>query len=200
MEQASACIAIKKSIQMPQRFVSPTFDFNFMKCTYLVFILLAFTACDQSRPKEESLANAKKQAAEKVSKYPDHVGDIAFDDALDDPEFKTCQGQIPQYYALGPKYRVDNDVLLSHFGSVNPSPGQETVYHTIRFVVNCKGEIGQLREETMNNDYQAATLHQSMKEELRSKLLAFDQWPQGRDYYQYLTFKIEAGKIKEVLP
>lgn len=157
-------------------------------------------ACGKAE-REKASGTAKPTAATKpASKYPEHVGDIAFDANLDNPEFETCQSIIPQYYALGADYRVDNDVLLSHFGSLEVSQNQPLTYHTIRFIVNCKGQTGRYRAETMSAEYQPATLDPKVANNILDKLKAFERWPEGRDFYQYLTFKIEDGKIKEVLP
>ncbi len=144
---------------------------------------------------------AHKTAKSAMAEYPDHVGDIAPDPELDNLDFKTCsKGKIPQYYALGADYRVANKVLMDHFGTVTLPDNTPKGYYTIRFVVNCEGRIGRLREQSMNTDYQEMEFRKDLKATIRTRLLAFDQWPQGRDFYQYLTFKIEGGKISEVLP
>jgi len=171
-----------------------------MRYASILALLLILFSCGKTRQKETTESPKSEPIAKEVSKYPNHIGDIAFDESLDDPEFKPCQSSIPQYYALGADFRVDNDVLMSHFESVSPSQKQETAFHTIRFIVNCKGKIGRLRVETMSAEYQVTVLDSIMSSDIREKLLAFDQWPQGRDFYQYLTFKIEKGKIKQVMP
>ena len=171
-----------------------------MRSTLLLILMLWLSACGGTG-KEEATNSVKATATTRpASKYPEHVGDIAYDEAIDSPDFEPCQSQIPQYYALGADFRVDNDVLLSHFESVPTSEVSALTYHTIRFIVNCKGQIGRLRIETMDADYQATVLNPQVAEAIKARLAAFDQWPKGRDFYQYLTFKIEGGKIKEVLP
>lgn len=162
----------------------------------MFFTCLLLLACNGNK-KELPVSTMKPGIVE----YPDHVGDIAPDPDLDDPAFETCRKtRIPQYYALGADYRVPNKQLMDHFGTIDLSHSTETGYFTIRFLVNCKGKIGRLREQSMTTEYEKMTFGTELKDAIRNRLQAFDQWPEGRDFYQYLTFKIEQGKIREVLP
>ncbi|GAB5526587.1 MAG: hypothetical protein Roseis2KO_44590 [Roseivirga sp.] len=169
----------------------------YLRTLTIVFLTGLLFACTED--KKEQVGNITKSQTG-IVEYPDHVGDIAPDPDLDDPAFETCSSRIPQYYALGPDFRVPNEQLMEHFGTVSLSDKTTTAYFTIRFIVNCKGKIGRLREQSMTTDYKALSLDQDLKTAIRNSLLAFDKWPTGRDFYQYLTFKIEQGKIKEVLP
>lgn len=171
-----------------------------MRLPFLFALFFLLLSCGGNGGNQSSGEAESKPIAQPVSKYPEHIGDIDFDATIDDPGFETCQSRIPQYYALGADYRVDNDVLMSHFESVKSDKIQTLTYHTIRFVVNCKGKIGRIRQETMTGNYEAANLEPVVQNELLEKLKAFNQWPTGRDFYQYLTFKIQGGKIMEVLP
>ena len=171
-----------------------------MRSTLLLSLMFLLLACSKTEKEKTTDSSQTTASTKPVSKYPEHVGDIAFDATLDDPDFKTCQNIIPQYYALGADFRVDNDVLMSHFESVEINKNQSLTYHTIRFIVNCKGETGRYRTETMSGGYQPANLDFAVAENILERLKSFDQWPEGRDFYQYLTFKIEGGRIKEVLP
>ncbi|HEY5825628.1 MAG TPA: hypothetical protein VIT44_14740, partial [Cyclobacteriaceae bacterium] len=89
------------------------------------------------------------------SKYPDHVGDIAFDAKLDDPEFRICaeHSVYLQYYNFGKgvQYKGEKPAIEEHFKEVysNKMPS-ETGYITIRFVVNCAGKTGRFRVQEMN--------------------------------------------------
>lgn len=89
---------------------------------------------------------------------------------------------------------------MDHFSTVALSGITDSGFHSIRFIVNCEGHVGRLREQSMDSNYQEIQLAESLKKAIKNKLLSFDQWPTGRDFYQYLTFKIEQGQIKEVLP
>jgi len=76
----------------------------------------------------------------------------------------------------------------------------------LRFLVNCEGKTGLFRLQHMSQDLKDTVLD----EELENKILKFtkslDGWMPKEikglqvDYYQYLTYKIENGKVSEVLP
>lgn len=167
---------------------------NLRTFSLILFTGFFFTSCG-SEKKEQLTAVAE------IAQYPDHVGDIAPDPELDDPEFQPCrESRIPQYYALGANFRIPNKQLMDHFGTIDTTDKTGTGYFTIRFIVNCQGKIGRLREQSMTTGYQETALDAELRQAIRDKLLEFSQWPTGRDFYQYLTFKIEQGQIREVLP
>ncbi|UHO38471.1 hypothetical protein H5J24_23705 [Chryseobacterium capnotolerans] len=154
------------------------------------------------------------QAEKKTSKYPDTVGDVAFDDKLDEAGFKKCGAGKDrpfsfQYYH-GPKmfdYKGEKIAIAEKLKKENIySEKKISGYITIRFLVNCEGKTGLFRLKHMNSDLKDFALD----EELENKLLTFtkslDGWMPKEieglkvDYYQYLTYKIEDGKVSEVLP
>lgn len=79
-------------------------------------------------------------------------------------------------------------------------------YITVRFLVNWEGKTGLFRLQHMSSDLKDTVLD----EELENKILKFtkslDGWMPKEikglkvDYFQYLTYKIENGKVSEVLP
>lgn len=170
---------------------------------FLLISLALLSSCgskptDNQTTEGEGKAEVQKPA---IAKYPPHIGDIAFDPQQDTSDFKPCNSlRIPQYYALGADFRVPNEVLMGHFGTASLPANDQTGYYTIRFIVNCTGKTGRYREQSMSVDYQNMKFDSAFTEVIKSRLVSFDQWPQGRDFYQYLTFKIEQGKITEVLP
>ena len=148
--------------------------------------------------------------SEKSSAYPEHVGDISFDEKLDDSLFNICtKGRIPQYYefGMGLQYKGEKPAINEHFKKLkNIELKNETGYITIRFVVNCEGKTGRFRIQEMNNDYQPRTFSKELVENILSLTKQLDGWIAGGDanhafdYYQYLTFKIEEGKLIEIMP
>ncbi|BAP33846.1 uncharacterized protein CHSO_4809 [Chryseobacterium sp. StRB126] len=154
------------------------------------------------------------QAEKKTSKYPDTVGDIAFDDRLDEAGFKKCGAGKDrpfsfQYYH-GPKmfdYKGEKIAVKEKLKKENIySEKKVNGYITVRFLVNCEGKTGLFRLKHMDSDLKDVVLD----EELENKLLEFTKSLNGWmpkeieglkvDYYQYLTYKIEDGKVSEVLP
>ena len=162
----------------------------------LLFILLGGVVGCQSPPNEE---------------YLRHVGDIAFDPELDDPNFEVCnEKSTQQYYAFsngfqykGEKTKIREEV---HAAYTAPNDATQNGYITIRFMVNCKGQTGRFRVETMDRDFQPF----QFKDESAAKLLKIVQslkdwniaYYEGKpfDYYQYFTFKINSGQIEAILP
>lgn len=153
------------------------------------------------------------QAEKKVNKYPNTVGDIALDEKLDEPGFKKCGAgkDAPfsfQYYnGKGFNYRGEKIAIAEKLKKENIYTKKEiNGFVTVRFLVNCEGKTGLFRLKSMNSNLKEEILD----EELQNKLLEFtkslDGWASKElegfkvDYYQYLTYKIENGKVSEVLP
>jgi hypothetical protein len=140
-----------------------------------------------------------------------NVGDISFDELKDDPSFKICNSQeIFQYYNFdGVKYKGDKNTLRNEIFSLikADSLNRETGYLTIRFIVNCEGKTGMFRIQEMDAAYKATQFSDKTKNHLLSVTKRLNGWKKfefdpgkGSDYYQYLTFKLEEGVVKEILP
>ena len=77
---------------------------------------------------------------------------------------------------------------------------------TIRFIVNCQGQTGRFRVQGMSYKYNEKTFNKNLTSQLLSLTKQLDGWIIGEnggkkfDYYQYLTFKIEKGKLIEIMP
>ena len=149
------------------------------------------------------------QKNQNTNDYPENVGDIAFDRSLDDPSFKVCnEKQIPQYYNFGGlRFKGEKPKIVEHFKNFKEinTPG-ETGFITIRFIVNCEGKSGRFRIQEMDNDYRTKSFRNEIRDQLLALTKSLDGWIIARneahnfDYYQYLTFKIEDGKLIEIMP
>ncbi len=143
--------------------------------------------------------------------YPLQVGDIQFDEKLDDPDFVICDEiRMAQYYHFSPglqykgeKIAID-DFIRSRFS--NQFADGETGYVTIRFIVNCNGQTGYFRVQQMGMDYNEKQFRSALVKELLELTKQLDGWipamyeETAMDFYQYLTFKIEDGQLTEILP
>lgn len=146
------------------------------------------------------------------SKYPTHVGNVEFDEKIDDPNFKKCLSDgayAYQYYhdGTGVKYKGEKLAIIRQLEQQNIKSSKDiNGYITIRFLVNCEGKTGLFRMQQMDNQY----LEKEQDRKFSAKILSFtkqlDGWIpkeiEGKkvDYYQYLTYKIEHGKVSEILP
>ncbi|AZA91515.1 hypothetical protein EG343_13150 [Chryseobacterium nakagawai] len=154
------------------------------------------------------------QAEKNRSKYPDTVGDIAFDSKLDEAGFKKCGAGKNKHFSFqyyhGPQkfdYKGEKNAIVEKLKKENIySEKKINGYITVRFLVNCEGKTGLFRLKHMNSELKDIALD----EELENRLLKFTTLLNGWmpkeieglkvDYYQYLTYKIEDGKVSEVLP
>lgn len=151
------------------------------------------------------------QTENTISSYSKFVGDINFDEKVDDPEFKKCgihQDFSFQYYHengfqfSGEKYRILEELSSKNIYSTENFDG----YIIIKFIVNCEGKAGMFRVQQMNMNYQKMEGNHQMIKKLLDFTKSLTGWlpkeyrGEKVDYYQYLTYKIKDGKITEILP
>lgn len=139
------------------------------------------------------------------------VDDIVPDAKLDGG-FTLCnkEEEAIQYFNdgkgfeyTGGKYTLDS-IIFSGFKQVDlPSA---TGLIRIRFMVNCRGESGRFRLIGMDPAYQEKSFDRSVTDQLLSVTKSLNGWPPKQwkntsvDYYQYLIFKLERGKLIQILP
>jgi hypothetical protein len=169
----------------------------------LIFIsLLCFIVSCQTGEK-----NKDKQT------YLRFVGDIESDSILDNPKFKTCNGDEHafQYFNTGKglRYKGEKTALVSTIqNSYKPvkSVKNQSGYIRLRFIINCKGEAGRFRVLSSDFDYQDKEFDKAIVNQLLTIVRGLDGWEimirneKSLDYYLYLIFKIENGRIIEILP
>lgn len=151
------------------------------------------------------------QTEKAVSKYPSHVGNIEFDEKLDNPNFKRCLDEkyVFQYYndSKGFQYKSEKRGIEKEILTLNlPENKEANGYITIRFVVNCEGKSGMFRMQQIDNEYKEYTFDKKLSDQLLNFTKKLNGWipkeieEKKVDYYQYLTYKIENGKVSEILP
>lgn len=165
----------------------------------IIYLFLFFIICQIDAQKFEN-------------KYLNNVGDIQFDPKIDDPNFKICNPDISfQYYNFpkGFQYKGEKYEILRIWKekySTIVSSSKETGYITIRFLVNCEGKTGLFRIQQMDKNYNATFFNEDFVNIILKFTKELDGWSVNKykeqkvDYYQYLTFKVEDGIIKEILP
>ncbi len=147
--------------------------------------------------------------------YPRMIGDIEFDAQIDTSNFELCNSEkmAVQYYAYtkhtgnkpyaNEKHEIDQ-LFRNSYDSEKVKKQSGLV--RIRFMVNCKGEAGRYRILGMNKMYQKIEFDLSITDQLLSITKRIPKWNPFytetliRDYYMYLIFKIEQGKLVEILP
>lgn len=151
---------------------------------------------------------------EEKEPYLRWVGDIEFDAKRDDSDFQLCfsDKDIRQYFnfSKGVQYKGEKPAIVQYFTEhYRPVSSNKSGLLRIRFVVNCKGQTGRFRVKSMNADYQPMEFEPGISNQLLDLTKKMDGWlpiemeqmdNMKLDYYQYLIFKIQNGKIIEIMP
>jgi len=163
---------------------------------FFLFLLSCFAACSQN--------------STDVQKFPEQVGDITFDAAIDDPAFTVCNPKVVfQYYNTGSYYKDHKKEIAQYFTSRYVRPADtlyQTGYLTIRFIINCKGETGRFRMYELDGNYQPFHFNQKIGEQLMALAKQVKGWQPALykektyDSYQYITFRIRNGNIITITP
>lgn len=144
--------------------------------------------------------------------YLRHIGDIEFDAAKDDVNFQLChEDQFAlQYFNFSKGFQYDGEKhnILEHLNKhYQPTISEKNSgYLRIRFIVNCMGEAGRFRHISANYKYEEKVFDKAVVNQLLQLTKELSGWPimkeedQPRDYYQYLIYKLDKGKIIDVLP
>lgn len=154
----------------------------------------------------------EKEVVPPPKPYLRWVGDIEENPALDSKDFKLCNGDknAYQYFntSLGFQYKGEKKKVIETFQQqYRPVKGnKESGMIRIRFLVNCKGEAGRFRVLEADQNYQKTKFDDKIVQQLLDITKQLDGWvPMADkgvpiDYYLYLTFIIENGNIKSILP
>ena len=140
-----------------------------------------------------------------------HVGDIVFDPAIDNHDFKVCHpDKIFQYFnnGSGPEY-LNEKIGLDEYFFARYSPVElfeENGMIRIRFVVNCEGKADRFRMIACGPNYQEKVFDNRITNQLMNLTQSINDWPVKKynkgagDYYMYLIFKIMDGQLIDIMP
>ena len=125
------------------------------------------------------------------------------------PNFKPCNDDLPigHYSSAGFNIFDNNKAHFKRFIQSN----FKSVHYTdngilnLRFIINCKGEVGDMEVNQLNNDYQLTEMNNDLVEEIIQLTVEKENWvisnnKHDSDKYMYLIFRLEDGKIVEILP
>ncbi len=144
-------------------------------------------------------------------KYLRWVGDIAFDPKTDKKDFHLCTPEdIKQYhnFAFGFLYKGEKIALEQEIRSQYKAEtaAAQSGWLRIRFIVNCKGETDRFRIIGMDENRKPVTFDNSISDQLLRITKNLQGWlilpdqNAPNDYYMYLIFKLDNGKLKEIMP
>jgi hypothetical protein len=138
------------------------------------------------------------------------VGAIFYDSALDNPNYYLCdEMNIMEYYQVNPKFKEGHNSVRHYFKEEIKTlrfSAETTGLLTIRFVINCRGEIGRVRSFGIDSNYKSIMLNQKKVNLISDHIKQMPNWTQeeydGKKYdsYKMISFKIKNGIITEILP
>lgn len=142
-------------------------------------------------------------------KYHHDVGYLSPENRDFSPNFKRCSDYRPRGYYSSIGFNIfDNN--KAHFKRFFQSNFKSSHYTdsgmlNLRFIINCKGEVGDMEVNQLNNDYQLTEMNNDLVEEIIQLTAKKENWvisnnKSNNDKYMYLIFRLEDGKITEILP
>ncbi|AUC82651.1 hypothetical protein [Lacinutrix sp. Bg11-31] len=144
--------------------------------------------------------------------YQNYIGYIDQDKALLKDKYELCEdgfiqrtynGSALEGYNINKKHYRDQ--LFSQFNTNNYN---DSGYLNFRFLVNCEGNAGWFEIIEMNLDLEETPLNKDLVDELltftsNSKHWNILKYPKNNkpyNYYNYISYRIENGKITQIIP
>jgi len=129
--------------------------------------------------------------------------------ALLNEDFNVCnENYIAQYYNTpelpypNGKNGFRNYINLAYVNNNYPDSG----YLNIRFIINCEGKAGRFVIHENNLDLEPNAFSEDLKNQLFKLTSEIKDWKpiflfeEARDSYMYVSYRIENGKITEIIP
>lgn len=153
----------------------------------------------------------KTYSQQKLSEldYQDQVGFLPPSNKDWSINFKRCSNNVPigHYSSTAPYIFRENKGKFRQFifESFNNNTFNDDGLLVLRFIINCEGAIGDVEENELNFDFEKKNLNDSLVEQLKELSFKPENWNfnltgKPLDYYMYLIFRIENGKVVEILP
>ena len=137
------------------------------------------------------------------------VGWIKFDPQRDNPSFKICdEYNIQEYYQVNPRYGEGAKSIREYFEGIDSELGLSksfSGYITVRFLINCQGEVDRVRVAAVNSNFISESIHQEDSVLLVNAVKNMGLWTPGveggikYDCYKHIIFKLENGILKDIL-
>ncbi len=143
-----------------------------------------------------------------TDRYTQRIAYIDSDTTILSKNFKTCGEYIFDYYNPERARYSDGKNGLRKFivNNFNTKNYTDSGYLNIRFVINCEGETG--RYVVYENDLNLVPkkFDPQLTKELLKLTLSLKKWNPNIingnkvDSYMYISYRIEDGKITEIIP
>ena len=152
--------------------------------------------------------NAVPTAIYEIPSTNHNLSYIPFDARSDNPNYRICDstsigsGRNRLQY-VGGKNKLRKDIASKYVYS----QGYETFsgYIVIRFLVNCEGEVGRYRAQSLNLDFSPLSAPSGLLKHSIELIKSLDNWTKSpvadseKEYSKYINLKINDGKIQHVL-
>ncbi len=133
---------------------------------------------------------------------------IKYEASVDHKELNICNKNILSHYHSLTDYveskKAIKKELLPLINEKNIQFDSKNGYVTIRFIVNCNGEIGLFRANEIDAEMKAANYSSATINELTNIVSTLNNWEikphNGNKYdsYYFINFKIEEGQITDI--
>lgn len=142
--------------------------------------------------------------------YKKYIGYINKEKALLNNTYKLCDdgGIYNTYSGAGLKaYKGSKKRFRNHINATfNDNSFTDSGYLNFRFLVNCEGNAGWFEIIQMNLDLKETSLNKVMVDSLFKitsnpenwEIIEYNEAP--RNYYMYVSYRIENGKVTEIIP
>lgn len=134
--------------------------------------------------------------------YIEYEGKVEFDSIKEyfkENIYGTYSSTAPRIYN-GSKYQFKK-YILENF---THEAFQDNGYLILRFYINHKGDVIIHETIELNHDYEAFDLNDTLVNQLKALSFRKENWNPFLDnknnYYMHLTYRIENGKITEIIP
>jgi len=123
--------------------------------------------------------------------------------------FELCNSTSTPYYYPTLGYEGDFYMIKKHFlKQYNPVNSlSNTGIVRIKFIVNCKGDVGRFHLESYDLDYKRHIIDHKITNQLLELTMELDNWipavnEKGEeiDSHKFFAFRLNNGIIKEILP
>lgn len=160
-----------------------------------MFVVLLILGCESDQ-------------SENMADYPNQMGEISFDATKDDPDFALCNAQDLVHSRTSLSYTGGRQRIVQTSREVFATAASKhdfNGYIIVRFLVNCKGQVGRLRIEPMDDGFMEQTAPEGLIDLVKQSVEALDEWTitkkanEGKDHSKYLNFKIKNGQVDAII-
>ena len=172
-----------------------------------VLVSIFMLSCVEGNAGNSNINSSKKDAFDIPIVHHD-LSYIPFDPQLDDINFTVCDsngivsGRSYLKYASGRSQLIDD--IQSNY-EFKQAFADFDGFVIVRFLMNCKGEYGRYRSQSLHLDFTPQEAPEGLNEHLMDVIKGLDNWtklltrePQT-EYSKYINLKISDGQIEHVL-